>query len=173
MTQGREHYVSPESSFRKLRITGIACIVLAALGILYNAASIWGYLGAGLDKRDPDFRLAYWAMSSFCMACYVTLICIGIQLYRLRTRWCYGLTALMAAEFAYNIFIHALWQSPLGPSVAAATGIANGGMSIQLFAFLFPIWGPVVSIRAHRTIISVNGSRASQTGPTRRGLTMR
>ena len=83
-------------SFRMLRITGITCVILAVLGALFNAASFAFFDSAFEDDpRYPHFQVAFWAMSLFCLACYAVLARLGVQLYRLKSRSCYGLTALM------------------------------------------------------------------------------
>jgi hypothetical protein len=47
-------------------------------------------------------------------------------------------------EVIYFLSVSLLWtRLTSGMSVAAATGVANGGLMVQ-FVILFPLWGPLV-----------------------------
>jgi hypothetical protein len=68
---------------------------------------------------------------------------VGIDLLRSRLRWARLISLVFLFELIYLFAIGALWLKPtFGRSIAAATGVANGGLMAQ-FVVLLPIWGPV------------------------------
>ncbi|MDB5346402.1 MAG: hypothetical protein JWP89_4779 [Schlesneria sp.] len=140
------------------RLTNVACVfigvcyILAALlGLLYNAISMTAVV---LDssaqvpfmKHDdyPFFYHAFFTMSGICVACYLVLFVCGIDLVRFRLRSTGLVTLVMVFEVIYFFSICTWWRDPtVGLSVAAATGIANGGLVVQ-FLVLLPLWGPII-----------------------------
>jgi hypothetical protein len=141
-------------SARAIMITvGIISILMATAGLWYNLMSLSGVLSHHVeDPEVPYFFPAYYAMSAICICCYIVLLICGIQFVRLRT----GLLGLFVGtvifEVAYFFSISILWLAPgIGRSVAAATGVANGGIMIQ-FIILFPLWAPFLAGWAARRI---------------------
>jgi len=130
-------------------IVGVVAVITATLGILYSASTIFsvmqGSASALVDQRDwPYFYQAFFIMSAICMACYLILIVCGINLVRSRLSSSRLVTLVLLFEVGYLFAIGTLWLEPtFGPSIAAATGVANGGMMIQMI-ILLPLWGPLL-----------------------------
>ena len=83
-------------------------------------------------------------MSGICVCCYVILLVCGIELVRSRLRWSRLATFVLLFEVGYFFAVGTLWLQPtFGKSIAAATGVANGGLMAQ-FVVLFPLWGPLL-----------------------------
>lgn len=129
-----------------LRFLGVASIILAGCGLWYNLIGLGASFGA--DANTPYFWHAYYTMTAICMACYLSLLFIAIQFIRLKTSWFKAFVCVVVFEVAYFfgigiISMSVFWSSPdLVLSVAAAFGVANGGLMFQ-FGTLFPIWGPL------------------------------
>lgn len=57
---------------------------------------------------------------------------------------------MLLFEIVYFFSLGMLWLAPsMGMSVAAATGVANGGLMAQ-FLILFPLWAPLLAFWARR-----------------------
>jgi hypothetical protein len=144
-------------------VTAIITIACAVFGVLYNGWSLAADLGGAFTEaaRDPEmqhFYGAFYTMSAVSIACYLTLLVGGVQLVR-RRRWApWLLLGVWVFEIVYFFAVGALWRvSAIGPSVAGATGVANGGMMAQFF-ILLPIWGPVVVLWARQRAVSTSES---------------
>jgi hypothetical protein len=130
-------------------LVGVVLVIAAGLGLLYNAMTLnaaWAGAFAQLssDENLPYFYHALGLMSAFCILCYLTLIVCGIDLVRSRLRWSRLVTLILILEVGYFFAVGSLWLEPtIGHSVAAATGVANGGLMVQ-FAILLPLWAPLV-----------------------------
>jgi hypothetical protein len=124
-----------------LRCIGIASILLAAFGLLYNAMFILPEFFLGFEKQaNPYFYPAFYTMSAICVACYVLLLTLGIQFVRLNVSNLGLFVFLFLFEIIYIKVVFILWSQPtIGMSVAEATGVANGGLVPQGWT-LFPIW---------------------------------
>jgi hypothetical protein len=84
-------------------------------------------------------------MSAICIVCYLTLLVIGVQFLRLNASLLRLFSAVMIFEVVYFFTIAFAWMSPgIGMSIAAASGVANGGLMLQLLP-LFPLWGPLLA----------------------------
>ena len=119
-----------------LRGIGIVSILLAALGLLYNGVYFFADFGS-ITKDLPYFHQAFYALSAISILCYAFLIASGIQFIRLKTR---AVWPFVVFEVIFFFAVGLLWLLPsIGPSIAAATGVAIGGMMFQGL-LLFPIW---------------------------------
>jgi len=128
---------------RLLRFVGVAGIIFAALGLWYNGTTVFAEFSPG--PSEPYFSSAFYAMSAICVVCYGILIYVGIQFARLKTSALSLFVGLMVFEVAYFFAVGAFWTAPgLGSSIAAASGVANGGLVFQLL-ILFPLWGPLLA----------------------------
>ena len=151
---------------RALAAVGAASILLAGLGVYYNAVAlsdsypmVVARQKAGGEPNLAFFFRALSAMSAACIACFALLAVSGIQLVRGRPRAMWLLTAAVGVEAALFLSVAVLWTSPmLGPSVRAATGPSLGGLSVQLVA-LFPLWALVVGHWARRRLDRGDGAR--------------
>ena len=151
--------MEPSISRRSLNIpaiaVGVVAIVTASLGLLYNAMMINSAIQgafAPMNAQDdlPYFYHALFIMSAICIACYLILVVCGISLIRSRLDSSRLVTLVLLFEVGYLFAIGTLWLEPtIGHSVAAATGVANGGMVIQMI-ILLPLWGPLLLWWANR-----------------------
>jgi hypothetical protein len=136
-----------------LRVIGVIAVLCAGFGLYYNAAtlkvSFSGAFTAGEPQdHSPYFSPAFYIMSAVCIACYAMLTIFGVQFIRGRAAHSWPFTALLIFEVVYFFCIGVLWSAPgLGMSVAAATGVANGGLMAQ-FLILFPLWAPPLAFWA-------------------------
>jgi len=128
-------------------------------GFLYNAQSLAVAFSGGFtdylaSQQDlAYFYPAFYLMSGVCIAFYSLLLTFGVCFVRLQL-WCASLLAiLLALELMYFLSIGVLWAAlgEVAMSVAAATGVANGGLMAQ-FIILFPLWGPVAAIWSRRRL---------------------
>jgi hypothetical protein len=126
-------------------LTGLA----ALLGLAYNGASLASSLAMGFNDPEtmaetPYIAPAYYIMSAVCVVSYVLLIWGSYRMARGSTLAPWLLIGVWLFEIVYFLGVNASWLHPeWGMSIAAATGIANGGMMVQ-FMILLPIWGPIV-----------------------------
>ena len=124
-----------------LRFFGVCNILFALIGIAFNVYSFFQSSEPPLDNKTST---AYFVMSYICIAFYILLAIAGVQLIRLRYIWAYYTPIIFAAEILYFMVIVGLWGHPTwGDSIGGATGIANGGLSIQ-YLTLYPIWASCV-----------------------------
>lgn len=147
-----------------LRSIGVASILLAALGLLYNAMFILPefFLGSD-DPAGPYFYPAFYIMSAICVACYLLLLTLGIQFVRLNTSNLGLFVFLFLFEIIYIKVVFILWNHPtIGMSVAEATGVANGGLMLQRWT-LFPLWAVPVLLWARYKLTTA--PTLTQTGP--------
>ncbi len=132
---------------------GVSSVLLALLGLIYNMMSLRADFSALQGQVDaPYFYPAFYIMSAICIVCYFALLYIGVQLMRGRTNVVLLLVLVVVFEILYSFAVGSLWLLPdYGMSIAAATGVANGGLMIQAF-LLFPLWAPVVAFFASRSL---------------------
>ena len=128
---------------------GVLSIIFGVLGLLYNAGTLFTDFSQAIQENDqPYFYPAFYTMSAICITCYLVLLFIGVCLIRLNRIAAYLLPAVLIFEVIYFLSLGALWLIPnLGPSIAAATGVANGGLMFQ-FLTLFPIWASIIALWA-------------------------
>lgn len=140
-----------------LRLIGAIAIICAAFGLYYNGSSIVvsfsGAFTEGESRHDtPYFYPAFYIMSAICILCYSLLIVFGVQFIRGRAFRVEWFITLVLFEIVYFFSIGMLWLVPgIGMSVAAATGVANGGLMVQ-FLILFPLWAPLLAFWAQRRL---------------------
>jgi len=142
---------------------GIIGILLALLGLVYNAYAIWK-IGTGdstnlFKEQQPVFVAAFFAMSAICSGCHLFLLWCGIAFLRGRLEWVRLFTLFLIVETGYWLIAYAMWRivAP-GWSAAAVRVLANGGFRLEwsgavgiattianaglVFQFdtLFPLW---------------------------------
>jgi len=132
---------------------GVVTIVLGLLGLWYNSASLFANFADVVQEHDiPYFYPAFYVMSAICIICYILLLYCGIQFIRLRTDIMRLFVGVLIFEVIYFFSIGVMWLIPkIGMIVAAATGVANGGLMFQAF-ILFPLWAPFLAGWAARKI---------------------
>lgn len=142
--------MQPSSVVRRTNIpaivVGVFAVITTLFGIYYNAVSILAAVRGRFEPVDdvPYFYAAFYTMSGICVLCYVCLLVCGIDLVRSRLRWWRLVALILIFEVVYFFMVGWLWLEPtIGRSVAAATGVANGGLMAQ-FAILLPLWAPIL-----------------------------
>jgi hypothetical protein len=132
---------------------GAISIILALLGWSYNFVTLRAdYSAPPHPIGEPYFYWALYTMSTVCIVCYALLFYIGVQMIRGKTDVVRLLTFLIVFEVLYFFAVGSLWLMPeYGRSIAAATGVSNGGMMFQLLV-LFPIWAPILAFLASRSL---------------------
>jgi hypothetical protein len=131
---------------------GVVSIICAVLGILYNMSSLWASFSGAFQKLIKEQNLIYfypsfYAMSAICVIFYLLLIFCGIYFLRLSIRFSYVFIATLVCEVLYFFSLGFVGWHLKGASlsIAAATGVANGGLMAQFF-ILFPVWGIILSL---------------------------
>jgi hypothetical protein len=146
-----------------LVVVGSTSILMALVGLWYNSSSLLAHSQDLTEELDtPYFNLAYFTMSAVCIVCYIALFACGVQFIRLRTGHLLFFAALLGFEVVYFFSIGFLWLVPgIGMSVAAATGVANGGLSLQALT-LFPLWAPLLAAWAARRMSNANEASSNE-----------
>lgn len=129
-----------------LRTIGAISVAMALIGLWYNLSGLPHILmNRHHDPSTPYFLPAFSVMSLVCIACFVLLLLYGITFLRTQIQHYSAFKTLMIFEVIYFLSIGMiLWPMPkIGMSVAAATGVANGGLSLQLIT-LFPLWATLI-----------------------------
>jgi type IV secretory pathway VirB2 component (pilin) len=130
-------------------IVGAVGTIAGLLGLCYNGMTLTVAFRGGFSDLVKQHGLsvfypAFYTMSGICVGCYLLVLACGIALLRGRLRWARFLTGVLLFEVIYFLSVSLLWtRLTSGMSVAAATGVANGGLMVQ-FVILFPLWGPLV-----------------------------
>jgi len=144
-----------EKPWRVLKIIAVCSVGLGIGGLLYSLPVLGSELFYGdreLESDEQYFYVFLYLFSSLSIFLYISLIICGIQLFRKRLNWVLALVAIVAIEIALVIGVGGSWLNPkYGMSIAGATGLSFGGMSIQ-FIILFPLWGPMASLWAWNRI---------------------
>ncbi len=138
-----------------LVLLGVFCIITAVFGLFYNYSSLTEDLSGTFapNKDIPYFRHAFYTMLTISTFCYLLLIYFGVVFLRRDARFAWFFISLMMFEIVYLLLLSLSWfllpTSELRLSVAAATGVANGGLMAQ-FIVLFPLWGSILAIWARK-----------------------
>lgn len=142
---------------------GIVSIICAILGLLYNIATLLTSFSGAFEKLIKEQNLIYfypsfYAMSGICIVFYLLLIFCGIYFLRLQVRFAYLFITVMLCEVLYFLSLGFVgWQlKGASLSIAAATGVANGGLMAQ-FIILFPLWGTILALWARKNIQNAKG----------------
>jgi len=143
-------------------MVGIVSIAVAAIGLLYNMISLFtDFSDLVQEQGTVHFYPAFYTMSAICIACYIALLTCGVQFVRLRTNLLKLFVGVIIFEIVYFFSIGPMWLIPkIGMSVAAASGVANGGLMFQAF-ILFPLWAPFLAVWAARRIVKSEDSLKS------------
>jgi len=141
-----------------LKIVGGVAIAVAIGGLWYNFSGLLTFLtNREHDPEIPYFLPVFVTMSAICVVCYVFLILSGVQFIRGRLGVFPLFKGVLVFEVIYFFSIGAMWLIPkIGMSIAAASGVANGGLMLQAF-ILFPLWAiPAVKLTKRKQEESSN-----------------
>lgn len=134
-----------------LRGVAAACVLVAGFGIYYTLMYFAVVHDLPPNAEEPYFRRAYLTMVAICLIWYAALLGFSMHFWKLKTAWRYWFLGVLVAEAVYFFAIGLLWtleDQDIARSVAAATGVANGGLMAQAVS-LFPIWAPIIVFWAH------------------------
>lgn len=140
---------------RVAMVLGGMTLLCAALGLAYNAGMFYFVVNGVEDaaaKLDslPYFYPAFFFMWGICVVCHLALAWGGYRLIQKRLTATRLLVGVWFFELVYLFAVACLWRVPsLGMSIAAASGVANGGLMLQVYTLL-PLWGPLVLWWLHR-----------------------
>jgi len=139
-------------------VLGVVSVVSAAFGLFYNITTLWANHSGGFEELNRKenliyFHKAFYAMSTFCIISYILLFFFGLAFLKRKTSYVPLFVILMITEVIYLFLIGFVgWGlSGAGHSIAAASGVANGGLMAQ-FIILFPLWGSIVALWAKKKI---------------------
>ena len=147
----------PRAARIVLRTVGVAIVVCAALGLLYNAFSLFAVTSGALDKVPfpeplPYLYEAFYTLSALCVASYIALVISGVRFIRLSFSLWWLFAVGLAIEGGLYFLTGRLWLHPeYGTSIAAATGIAEGGLVLVFYTFL-PLWAPILVLVAWHSL---------------------
>lgn len=127
-------------------VVGTVSIVAAVMGLWCNFTTLFtDFSGIVKEQNIPYFYPAFYTMSYICIVCYACLLICGVQFLRLRTNLFKLFVGIIIFEVLYFFSVFALCMIlQIGTSVAAAVGVAFGGMSLQKLT-LFPLWAPFLA----------------------------
>ncbi len=139
---------TPKYLCRIVGFLGLACALICLWYIAYVTSSVFG----SLPREDSPPRFVEWYVGLSSVA---ALIAIGaavgsIDLARLRIRGVRLLTICSLLPLPLIMIVGMSWRSPMGRSIAAASGISLGGLMPMLFSLL-PVWAGLLWVFAFRS----------------------
>jgi len=141
--------VMKRSSHPALTVVGVVSILTGVAGLAYSATTFFRDYAQSAGPETPYFYACFYLMSGICIMCCAGLVYAGKRFLRGDSEPIKWFIGLLVFEVCFFFAIGTAWASGViwpefAMSVAAATGIATGGLSFQ-FAVLFPLWGPFVA----------------------------
>lgn len=135
-------------ALKGLRIIGVVTVITALLGLIATVPGLIAAFTGAFDKMQiPGFYSAYFVMVTITLVCCLTMLLCGFKLFRLDTSFIWIFVSVSLFEIVYFVSVSFMWgHEVIGRPVAAATGVANGGLMPQFFVLL-PLWGPLVAIK--------------------------
>jgi hypothetical protein len=133
---------------RIVSVLGLAC----ALFCLWYIASVASSVIGSPTREDTPPRFIEWYVGLSSVA---ALIAIGaavgsVDLARLRIRGVRMLTICSFLPLPLIMIVGMSWLSPMGMSIAAASGVGLGGLMPMLFSLL-PVWAGLLWVFAFRS----------------------
>ena len=139
--------MEPASPLMAVRIVGGTAIICAGIGIattLFIASNFSrGNGGEITDSAPLFFRQMFFLFSALSVAFNLLLGLTAAALLLGHPISAWQFLAVFMPQVLYIFLLGVLWRQPrVGPSIAAATGIGNVGITIP-FLCLLPFWGPI------------------------------
>jgi hypothetical protein len=143
---------------RTIRVLAVLNFVFAGIGLLVSGLSVLIRLLQGHENTagQPYFEQAFWAMTSINYAFLGLLILGGVLLWHRKRSGVVLCTAVFVTEILYFLAIGYIWgagSEAFAGSVAAATGVANGGVTPQVICG-YPLVAIILLNIAYRRIHS-------------------
>ncbi len=140
-----------------LRTIAVLDAVLSLFGFYFIVMSVWGgTFSLGYKAEAPYFRTAFVAMTTANLIFLILFLVSAFQLFRVRRSGVIVHAIASAALIVYNLSVGMFWisRSPVGRSIASATGVGNMGIApFQLFnlaPFVYPILSTALLFLASR-----------------------
>jgi hypothetical protein len=133
---------------RLVSFLGIACALFCFWYIVSIALFIFG-TPPRADRPD-DFLAWYVSLTSVAFLIAIGTAFGSIELARLRFRGVKILTIFSLLPIPISVIVGMLWLSPMGTSIASATGVSLGGL-VPLEFSLLPVWSGLLWIFAFRS----------------------
>lgn len=121
------------------RVFAVLNLIFAVVGLLFLLPDVWTvYNGAlGNGPEAPYFLQAFWTMM-VANICFLGLLAFGgVYLWRLNSLGVTICNITFVTEIVYFPSLGLLWAPPIpkaiSMSIAAATGVANVGISTHIF----------------------------------------
>jgi hypothetical protein len=147
-----------------LRTIAVLDAVLSLCGFYFILMSVWG--GVFSLGSSEHFRIVFAAMTAINSGLLILFLLSAFQLFRLKRSGVIMHAMTSIALIGYDLSIGIFWtsRSPVGRSVASATGVGNMGIApFQLFTlapYLYPILSTALlflAVRKRRaTALSAN-----------------
>ena len=139
--------MEPATALMTVRIVGGTAIVCAGIGIATTLFIVSNFLrgkgGEITDSAPLSFRQMFFLFSALSVAFNLLLGLTAAALLLGHSISAWQFLAVFMPQVLYIFLLGVLWRHPrVGPSIAAATGIGNIGITIP-FLCLLPIWGPI------------------------------
>jgi hypothetical protein len=119
--------------------------VLSLCGFYFILMSVWG--GVFSLGSNEHFRIAFAAMTAINSGLLILFLLSAFQLFRLRRSGVIMHAMTSIALVVYGLSIGIFWtsRSPLGRSVASATGVGNIGIAPFQLSNLAPYVYPILT----------------------------
>jgi len=140
-----------------LKVVGILSVVGALFGLWYSFTSYQRVTSPTFTFATdyPYFYPAFFVMIGFSTLLLLSMLWSGIQLYFQKQSVLQLFIATCVLTILFLVIVGSLWLNPIiGRSVAAATGVAGGGLS-PFQIVLFPIWAPFLILWSFRKAAKV------------------
>jgi hypothetical protein len=139
--------MEPASALMTIRIVGGTAAVCAGIGITTTFVIVSNFLrgkgGEITESAPPSFRQMFFLFSALSVVFNLLLGLTAAALLLGYPISAWQFFAVFMPPVLYIFLLGVLWRRPhVGPSIAAATGIGNVGITIP-FLCLLPIWGPI------------------------------
>ncbi len=123
------------------------CRLVSVLGLLCTGFCVWYVVSAASavlgspeqGERPPHFLGWYLALSFLALLIAAGVAVGSIGLARLRVSGARVLTICSFLPLPLQMIVGVSWLSPMGNSIAAATGVGLGGL-MPMLLLLLPLW---------------------------------
>ena len=133
---------------RTVGFLGLACSLFCFWYIAYVAFSVFGSLPR--TEGPPRFVEWYVGLSSIAALIAIGVAVGSVDLACLRIRGIRLLTICSLLPLPLLMIVGMSWLSPMGQSIAAASGVSLGGLMPMLFSLL-PLWAGLLWAFAFRS----------------------
>ncbi len=135
----------------------VLCRIVSTIGFACSAFCLWyiatvaiSISGSTPDADTPPLFTEWYAGLSFVAAIIAIGAAIGsFNLARLRISGARLLTITSCLPFPLMMIVGMSWLSPMGMSIAAASGVSLGGLMPMMFSLL-PVWAGLLWVFAFR-----------------------